>query len=196
MLKFTMLLLDPPPACTQIICHCWTCQRKFWPSLVQRNATEKSVLIPITSQLFFQSFAESRKQFMRFSNVPPPCHGVVGHSACVYSKAASQDQIALPLPFRSPLRTLMICEHVNWILVLLFKPWGSNPHFMSNYSNAFITLRAKSCKLLDYQGCNYHTYAWSGFRFRAINETKGDHPFKKNWECHPMNPNHINNSNC
>lgn len=72
---------------------------------------QKSVLIPVTSQVFFQSFAESLSEAIHeiFKCAPTmPKHG-----ERVYSKASSQDQIALPLPFRSPLRTLMICERVN-----------------------------------------------------------------------------------
>lgn len=182
MLKFTMLLLDPPTCLHSNHLSLLNLPKKILtlPGM-DRNATEKSVLIPVTSQLFFQSFAESLSEAIHeiFKCAPTTLWHGGGTFECVYSKAASQDQIALPLPFRSPLHTLMICERVNWILVLLFKPWGSNPHFISNYSNASVTLRAKLCKLLDYQVCNYHAYAWSGFRFRAIKETKEDHQFQK-----------------
>lgn len=91
-----------------------------------------------------------RKPFMRFSNVPPTTLWRLWRWTCTHLLKwcrSSRDQIALPLLFRSPLRILMICEWVNLILVLLFKPGGSNHHFSVNFSKASVTLSSASRKL-------------------------------------------------
>lgn len=126
---------DPPPARITKQCN--------------RKVCVNSCNIPAIFSKALRTFC--RKPFMTFSNVPPTMLWRLWRWAwmCLLEWCRSrQDQIALPLLFRSPLRILMICEWVKWILVLLFKPLGSNHHFTANFSKAPITLNGTSGKLL------------------------------------------------
>lgn len=129
--------------------------REFWPSLARitkqcnRKVCVNSGNIPAIFSKALRTFC--RKPFITFSNVPPTMLWRLWRwaSTCLLEWCRSrQDQIALPLLFRSPLRILMICEWVKWILVLLFKPWGSNHHFTANFSKAPVTLNGTSGKPL------------------------------------------------
>ncbi len=149
-LEFTIHPLSSPtaPTCLQLDHLSPSILRKSSLTLPQHGSwrgsqcnanpsTEKSVLIVVTSQLFFQSFVVILSETIHKSFL---------YVECLLCRTwrrtwtwllkywrSGWGQVAFPSLFRSPLHITMICEWTKVTLLLLLKTSGSNHHFTANH---------------------------------------------------------------